>query len=175
MLEATLDTATNPGQRWWCFGAEDIPGATWATAQSGYTAADMAAVIDARLAAYPVYVFMPTDVIVGYGANDCKNAGTIASYAASMAYIVDAVHAKWPLARIWLTTAYRGGYSMSIFDGFYADNEVIRAARSGYVFHGDDERAWFYPNLATYSTDEVHFNSAGRAAKVAAVKTAMGF
>jgi len=176
LLETLMDAV--PGYRWWEWDAIVQPSDTYAMATSGFTAGDMLAVIDARLAAYPSYTFPPTRIFVNFGANDCKSAGAIAAYEANMESLVDKLHAKWPNALIYLTRAWRRGYDMSIFDGFDTNiDNIIADGRTAYCFLGDDERVWLEngDDGATYTTDGVHYTLGARPVKAAALKAAMGF
>jgi lysophospholipase L1-like esterase len=87
--------------------------------------------------------------------------------------VLDALHAQWPNALVYITKPYKGGGDDSVFDTMAGWVDNVVAARA-FARAGDDERSWFKPNIGTYSTDNLHFNTtAGQAAKAAAVEAVL--
>lgn len=133
--------------------------------------------IDTKLAAIGTTVGYPKWVLLNLGINDRSVSGmTQAQFETAYIYIVDAVHAKWPMATLYLTLPWGSGadaYADTIAG--YITNVV--AARSSFCVVGNDERVWFKPNVATLSTDGLHWNSTtpGNAAGAAANLTSMGY
>lgn len=110
------------------------------------------------------------------------------TWVANVEYTLDAMHARWPAAHMWLSYPWKcapdggGNCTADAIADQYAGwvNRVV-SERSTFVSAGDDERAWFKPNIATYSDDAgnlkgLHFyTAAGQAAKVQQMMTLLGF
>lgn len=112
-------------------------------------------------------------VLVNLGANDVLAMPVEATWKANYLAILDDIHAKSPGAIVYVSRAWRQGYDTEsdTLATWVAD---IVAARS-FARLGDDERAWFKPNVATYSDDGVHYNAAGDTAAETVKQTAMGY
>lgn len=147
-----------------------IPGAL---GRNGATVASMKATVDADLA----QMTDPTDmryVIVNLGVNDFAALPAEAAWNADLAYILDALHAKYPAATIAVTRPWNSGNDANA-DTLAARIATVVAARPGWAILGDDERAWLKPNVATYSYDGTHYSAAGMVAAAQARFTALGF
>lgn len=86
--------------------------------------------------------------------------------------ILDAIHAQYPSALVYITKPYKSGGVDSVFDTMagWIDNVVATRA---FARVGDDERSWLPPYL---DPDGVHFfNAAAQAAKVNQMKTVLGY
>lgn len=128
--------------------------------------------IDGRINAANI---VPVHVLINLGVNDItSNLPDQTTWQNNYIHILDEMHVAWPSAMIHITKPYKAGYDTScdVLAG-WIDN--IIAARPAISVLLDDERAWYKPNIATYSDDGVHYNAAGQTAAAAAKKTAMGF
>lgn len=126
-----------------------VSGRTWATA---------AAAVDAELA---LYAYVPDYIFVNIGANDVLALPDQAVIEADIAYVLDALHAKYPSKKIYVDSTWRSG----------TDSES--ALLSGYTSNVILSRAWAAAGLkesstlkstddgATYYDDGVHYNHAG--------------
>lgn len=147
-------------------GAYAVPGVTTATA---------AGAIDAFLAGFPEQGDTPAFVLVNLGSNDLTGASdgsiTEAAWSANFAYILDAVHAKWPSAQVRVALPYWSGLTtgMDRMDGTWIP--AILASRSSWAAVGPDERSYLPGNL----TDATHPNATGYALTAAEWQTAMGY
>lgn len=141
-------------------------------AASGRTAALGAAAIDAELAASSA---SPTYILFNLGANDVGGLPAEATWKADAGYILDAMHAKWPGAIIYMTRAWRRDYGAecNTLAGWIAD---LVAARD-YCRTGPDERVFLEngDDGATYTVDGIHPNAAGYALTAAQWQTAIGY
>lgn len=140
----------------------------------GHTTAEMRADIDAFLAGATSDA---TVVTVNLGANDLSGVNgsiTQSAWKADYRYILNAIIARWPTIRIYCAKVWRQGYDSQsdIFAGWI--NDVV-AEYSSNVYIGMDERVWFAPNVATYSGDGIHYNSAGQQPCANAWLQAMGY
>jgi lysophospholipase L1-like esterase len=103
---------------------------------------------------------------------------SVAQDEADYGYVLDAYHAKWPNARIYLARFWRNG--MSAAETAWDDVSIPRiiSTRSSFCFLGMDERT-FLPGPsgtgAEYTIDGIHPNRAGYTLTAAAWKTAMGY
>ena len=124
----------------------------------------------------------PTHILLNLGVNDVGFAPpwtlpNQTTWQNDYISILDTLHAQWPNARIYLTKPWKAqsGGDDSVWDTMAGWVDNVAAARSSFTFAGDDERAWFEPNAATYSSDSIHYNTAGQTAAAAAKKTALGY
>lgn len=74
----------------------------------GATVAVLKAEVDADLTARPGV--LPYAILIDMGQNDLASMPTKASWVANAGYILDAIHAKWPSARIGIARIYSAGY-----------------------------------------------------------------
>lgn len=142
-------------------------------ATSGITTHGRKLQIDTDLAsATPV----PTHILYNLGANDVPAMPSQATWESDTAYILDAMHVKWPAAKIYLTRCWRGGYATECNTlATWQDN--VLATRSGWAFIGDDERVWMEngDNGATYTDgDMTHPNHIGYIRAAQQKQIAMG-
>ncbi len=140
---------------------------------AGVTAADRAGTIAADLAAISTTM---DAVLVNLGANDVAALPAEATWKADMGTIVDALHAKWPNAAVYLTRVWRSGEAADCnsLATWMADLVTLKGT---WLKLGDDERVWLEggDNGATMSSDGVHYTAAGKIAAAAARKTALGY
>ena len=131
--------------------------------------------INTKLAAIGTTVGYPKWVLVNLGINDPIST-TQAAFEAAYTYVVDAIHAKWPMATIYLTSPW--GAAAGTWPNTIAPwiANVI-AARSTFCAAGDDERVSFAADPAGLAPDGLHWNqdTEGNAAGAAAKLTAMGY
>lgn len=138
----------------------------------GATQTTRAAAIDADLAAYTGHA--PDSVLVNLGVNGMCGQ-TESDWKTGMAYLIDAYHAKWPKATVYITDPW------SIWGGAACNNLAtwngdLVATRS-WAYSGDDERVWLEggDNGATMTYDGVHYSTAGNAEKVTQMMTVLGY
>lgn len=140
---------------------------------AGVTTADRAGTIAADLAAIST---THDAVLVNLGANDVAALPAEATWKADMGTIVDALHAKWPNAAVYLTRVWRQGEAADCnsLATWMADLVVIKGS---WLRLGDDERVWLAgaDDGATNSSDGIHYSAAGRIAAAAARKTVLGY
>lgn len=127
----------------------------------GHTTAEMRSDIDTFLAGV---IGDATVVIMNLGANDIAGVNgsvTELAWKDDYRYILNAIIAKWPAILIYCARVWRQGYdSQSDIFNSWVDDVVAEYDTNVYV--GMDERVWFAPNVATYSNDGIHYNSAGQ-------------
>lgn len=98
------------------------------------------------------------------------------AWKANLTTILDAIHAKWPLATVYVTRPWIRGFDAD-FDtlaGWIAD---VVAARATFAAVGDDERVWMKgaDNGATMTSDGLHYSAAGNTEKAAQMKALLGY
>lgn len=143
-------------------------------ATNGITVAGTRAGIDANLAAYPG---MPLDfVLVNLGANDAQTMPTQAAFEADLGYILDAVHVKWPAARVLVMRVWRRNQvaNSNTIAGWIAN---ALSGRSAWASAGPDERVFLEggDNGATNMSDDAHPNASGYALTAAQWYAVMGY
>lgn len=155
--------------------AVDNPGTTWAhdnIGSGGYTAEYVAdSIITTALAGEPRNHIV---VLFNLGVNSFGTA-IEADWIADVETIVDAVHARWPQASVYLARPWKQGYDAVADD--YADwIDTIVAART-FCYVGHDERVWLKggDNGATMTYDGIHYSSAGQAECAAQWATVLGY
>ena len=125
-------------------------------AVSGATVASALADITARLA---ILTHSPTAVLMNWGVNDITSGLPVeATWEANYLSIIDQVHAKWPLAQIYLTRPWKAGFDASAAT-LHTWIDVIVAARAAFVHVGDDEAIWLKgsDNGASETLDGIHY------------------
>lgn len=130
--------------------------------------------IDAELAGYIVH---PTKILMNLGVNDSISLPLEATFKTNYTYILDALHAKFPLAQVFCSKVWRAASAANCVTINTWITAVV-ATRSSFAQMADDETAWLEggDNGATNSSDGTHYsNPAGMTAKAAAAKTALGF
>lgn len=126
-----------------------VSGRTWATA---------AAAVDAELT---LYAYAPDYIFVNLGANDVLSLPSQGVIETNIAYVLDAYHAKFPSALIYVDYPWRQGSDSACNTlAGYIDN--VRSSRA-WALGGMDERTTLKggDNGATYYADGVHPNSLG--------------
>lgn len=178
-------TANPPGYQMPIIKAMQSVGQCWQERPTtyslgGYTAQNVRDGIDAALAAR---TDTPAYVIINLGANDVGSGDPGAGWKTNTDYIVDAIHAKWAGAKVYLTKIWRRDAGNGVIAAGiaacngYIDQLVADANHAGWLFVGVNE-ADFLPggdNGATNTSDGVHFNAAGANLWGAAWKTALGY
>lgn len=142
------------------------------TAAGGRTTATAKAAVDAELAAKDG---TPDYILYNLGANDVTAMPVQATWETNTAYILDAMHAKWPLAHIYLMRVWVQGQATNCNTlATWQDN--VLASRSAWAHAGPDERIFLEngDNGATYTADGIHPNHAGYVLTAAQWKTALG-
>jgi lysophospholipase L1-like esterase len=132
-------------------------------ALSGLTISGLQSVIDSWLAGFtPQYD--PPFVLFNMGANDVVGTWPEATWKANLAYILDAIHTKFPRAVIYQMRSWRRGYATES-DTIATWAADVRATRAPWAVTGPDERVFLEggDDGATYTVDGVHPNAAGYA------------
>ena len=144
--------------------------APYKIAYSGYTTAQIKAIIDAQLA---LKTGTPAHVLVNLTVNDfagirATTLGEVA-WSADMAYIASAINTKYPSAKIWFMLPWKQGYDTEA-DTYAGWLGTFIASRSNYCFTGADERVFLKgaDDGATMTSDGVHPTEAGHSATAAA-------
>lgn len=118
----------------------------------------------------------PMFVLLNWGVNEMASLPTEATWAASYYTVLDAIHAKWPDAKCYLTRPWKQGFDAqaATLNGWIT---TIVAARSTFAFVGSDEAVWLKAadDGATNTTDGVHYSAAGHTASVTPNLTALGY
>jgi lysophospholipase L1-like esterase len=129
-------------------------------ARAGYTVASMQALVDADLAAVG---YTPKHILVNLGANDVTAMPVEADYKTNLAYILDAFHAKWPSARVWVMQPWRRTFDANSDTLATWNAAVLADGRSAWAHAGPNERVFLKgaDNGVTYTTDGCHPNAAG--------------
>jgi hypothetical protein len=101
-------------------------------------------------------------VLINLGVNELGSLPAEATWKANYQTIIDAVHAKWPYALIYLAKPWKYGKDTEAATVAGWIDGLI-AANSGLCFEGIDENVWFRNGVAIYSDDGIHYNTAGSA------------
>jgi lysophospholipase L1-like esterase len=153
---------------------------TWRVAalgRAGWTAAMWAGQIDTDLATLSD---IPEFVVVNLGTNDVEpNAAPLveATWEADYAYILDAIHTKWPNAKVYCARTWRrynNGDQTAMDDTWIP---AVLSTRSTWADVGIDERVILEggDNGVTYTSDGIHPNAAGYALMAAGWQSVMGY
>lgn len=133
--------------------------------RAGYTTAQMRATIAADLAVRPD-ALAPHYILVNLSINDLATDKT--AYAADLAAILDALHRKWPRARVGVALAWSTGGAAAPTDmaALAAALIAVQKARWPWCFLGPDERVILEGGDAgaTNTADGVHPNRTGHTA-----------
>ena len=132
-------------------------------AVSGRTVNTTLAAMSAMLAASPdAPGAAEIRVLVNLGANDFAAMPAIATWESEYGQILDAIHAKWPTARVYVALAWRQNQDANA-NTAAASIATLVAARSSWASLGHDERVWMKgsDNGATMSYDGTHYSTAG--------------
>ncbi len=150
---------------------------TWIKISAGgETVASTKLTIDASLALHSSTTDQVRWVLLNFGANDANDGVTEANWKADYGYILDAIHAKWPDALLYVMRPWTRGYDAQC-DLFAAWIGDLVTARAGWAFLGPDERDFLEngDNGVTYTSDGTHPNDAGYALTAAQWQTVMGY
>lgn len=120
----------------------------------------------------------PRFICINLGVNEVSGvAGYTNEWKAACAYILDALHAKYPAAQIYWARMWTRGWetNMNLVDDVLIP--AVLASRSQWASVGIDEREIIEggDNGATYTTDGVHPNTAGYLLEAAAWETLLGY
>jgi lysophospholipase L1-like esterase len=129
-------------------------------AHGGYSTATWYPDIDTELAAYDGTEGY-TDILVNLGAGDVVSLPVEATWKTQFGYILDALHAKWPQARVFVMRVWRQGLDANC-DTYAGWIDDILASRS-WAQVGPDERVFLKQedDGASRCPDGVHPNSLG--------------
>ena len=99
-----------------------------------------------------------------------------AAWKARLGAMLDAVHAKFPAAIIYVTRPWMRGYDADC-DTLAGWIATVLSTRSPWAVAGDDERVWLKgaDNGATMTSDGLHYSTTGNAQKAVQMKTVMGY
>jgi len=127
-------------------------------------------------------------VLINYGVNDIyypTGYGGLPSgianldqtqWKANLTAMLDAIHAKWPAAAVYVTRPWVRGFDSdcNTLAGWISD---VVATRATFAAVGDDERVWLKgaDNGATMTSDGLHYSVAGNTEKAAQMKTLLGY
>jgi lysophospholipase L1-like esterase len=142
-------------------------------ATSGATVAIRKSSIDSELASIPLAADY---ILCNFGANDVTDTPNETYWNTNYQYIIDALHAKWPTAKIYLAKAWRRNYD-AWCDTLAGRIDTLIAANPGVCFAGHDERVWLEggDNGVTMTVDGVHYSTAGEAECAAQWQTILGY
>lgn len=118
---------------------------------------------------------VPLHVLINLGTNDLPGiqSGSITQtpWVNNMGTILDAVHAKWPSAKVYLMRVYWSAYpaAQDTLDDTYIP--AVLSGRGAWAFVGPDERTFIPGNTA----DGTHPNAHGYDLTAAEWQTVMGY
>lgn len=167
------DSKSVPVPAFWGTALLTALGPGWAahnSAVAGTNIRSEAPIIAAKLATMPN---RPTTdevrVLLNWGANDLNDPPAEATWEANYLTILDACHAKWPTARLYVTRPWRQGFDANA-DLYATRIGHLVTARPGIVFLGPDERLVLKgsDNGVSETTDGVHYSALGHAGMAAA-------
>lgn len=129
-------------------------------AVGGWHVGDARSNIDALLAAQPASV-SPEIIMSNFGANDVDSGTLPSTYKGNYLYTLDAIHAKWPSATIYIANAFNSDQVTACNDMAAVNAEIV--AERSFVRAGIDERAFLaaYDSGATNLADPKHPSTAG--------------
>ncbi len=139
-------------------------------AVTGWTVANQAACIARDLS---VATYVPEFVLQNIGANDLTAMPEAAVWQANLGTVLDAMHAQWPSAKVYVAKPWRSGRDNEA-DTMAGWIDTVLSTRSAWARVGHDERVWFKPDVASLSADGVHYNAAGNTAAAAQWVTVLG-
>jgi lysophospholipase L1-like esterase len=154
-------------------------GANWTEldplARSGASVASMKAKIDTDLALISANKG-PRYILFNLGSNDATSLPAEADWKTNALYILDAFHARWPSAQVYMMRPWRRGYNTECdtLAGWIGD---VVTARSTFAHLGPDERVFLEngDNGTTYTSDGIHPTTPGYALTAAQWAAAMGY
>ena len=130
----------------------------------------MATITTAFDAALPSITATVDVALINISVNDVASLPDKTTWQNQYRHIIDALIAKWPTIAIYCARVWMQGQDTNCdtLDG-WIDEVVTGYSADPNVRRGFDERVWFKPNVATYSTDGTHYtNEAGASAAAAA-------
>jgi lysophospholipase L1-like esterase len=146
--------------------------------RNGATVASMKATVDADLAQMsgPSVVWM-RHILINLGSNDFGAMPLQAQYEADLTYILDALHAKWPTATLYVARAWNRTAGMAAANTLAGWTANVVTARASFTSLGPDERTWLEngDDGATYTYDGTHYSAAGNTAAATQWMTVMGY
>jgi len=100
------------------------------------------------------------DVFIDLGVNDSTPGD--ATWQSNYAYIVDAIHTKWPSAKIIISYPWKRSWGASTAACHTAIDAML-STRGPWAVAGDDEAVWLEggDNGVTMTSDGVHYSTAG--------------
>lgn len=141
----------------------EVPTCSWSynnESFNGATVEDWAGLIDATLAEtnIPQLYFL-----INLGVNQ-MGIYTESDFKTDYQYIIDAIHAKWPVAKIYMVKPWRRDYDAQAATTAGWIDDLI-AANAGVCYAGHDEQVWLKgaDNGATMTIDGTHYSTAGHA------------
>lgn len=171
---ANIDAAMTDG---WHL-REDVP-RNWAKSQ--YTVAAIKSSIDTYILAHGFFWNNDFNVfLINLGVNEMAALPAAATWKSDYSYIIDALLTGCPSAKVYLTKPWKRGYDAesNTVSGWIDD--IVAAyviSNPNHVYVADDERVWMKggDDGATMTTDGVHYSTAGKAEKVAQMRTVLGY
>jgi lysophospholipase L1-like esterase len=141
-------------------------------AYPGQSTTTIAGTVAADIAAHSTLV--PRDVLLSMGSNDMGAAQAV--FETNYSTILDAIHAAWPSARVFVTRSWIRNYDAAA-DIHAAAVAAVLATRGAFAFAGPDERVILKgaDNGATNTADGVHASPAGSAALASDWLTRLGY
>jgi len=140
---------------------------------NGATVASYAADIAANLSGINPDVPVPA-VLINLGVNEIGAPPASATWRANYQTIIDAVHAKWAIAVIYIAYPWRQGFdaNAAVLHGYI---DQLLTDNVGLCVAGPDEVAVIQPpdDGATNTTDGIHYSAAGNVAWASAWETTL--
>lgn len=147
--------------------------AMYELASGGATVASRRATIDSDLTLHNrIY----SDIIINLGANDAGGVLVQSTWQANLSYILDALHAKWPDARVYVVGAWRRGFDVNCATLKIWTANVL-AARSSWAYAGPDESVFIKAadDGAACTSDGIHWLGPCYQAEALTLAQAMGY
>lgn len=143
-----------------------VPSQTVADARNG---------IDGWLAERVAYDTYKDIFLINLGVAEMSALPDSATWCDNYLYIVNVIIAKYGDPEIRITYPWKRGATANANTVASRINSII-ATDPVHLFAGDDERVWLEggDDGATMTIDGVHYSAAGHAAKVTAVRAALG-
>lgn len=140
---------------------------------SGSTVADWAGYINTVLSGVSI---TPTVVLLNLGANDVSALPAESTWKANYQTVIDAIHSKYPLAKIYIAKAWRRGET-SDCNTLAGWIDALVSSNSSFCYSGHDERGWLEggDDGATMTTDGIHYSVTGETTAASQWMTALGY
>ena len=156
-------------------------GNTWQMSNIGVDGTTVATYLGNITANLSAVTGVPSDykmvVLCNWGANDIpRGLPAEATWEANYEAIIDAVLAKWPIAKIYLMRPWLQGGDTGAAT-LHSWIAVVQAARSASVSLGPDEAVWLKgaDNGASETTDGIHYSTLGESLCAAQWKSTLGY